>query len=126
MTGARIVDAIGGGSLVVDTERAAQVLVRYTSMESVKFSFACRLLQALAKGEDIPVPSADDWPKRWHYPCIQPIAPVLFYLYHDGFNELAAYAVRACSRPFQARTKNCWRKMGLRQARSCPTGNIGN
>ena len=64
MTGARTIDAIGGGSLVVDTERGARVLVRYTSMESVKFSFACRLLQALAKGEDIPVPSADDWPKR--------------------------------------------------------------
>ncbi|MEW9105755.1 ABC transporter ATP-binding protein [Paenibacillus sp.] len=60
----RTSDSIGGSQLIADTENGAVVLVRYTSMQNAKFAYACRLLQALIKEEELPIPSADDLPKR--------------------------------------------------------------
>ncbi|MGG4196197.1 ABC transporter ATP-binding protein [Paenibacillus jamilae] len=57
-------DAIGSSQLIADTEHGSIVLVRYTSMETVKFAFACRLIQAIIQGDELPLPSVDDMPRR--------------------------------------------------------------
>ncbi|WP_409341594.1 ABC transporter ATP-binding protein [Paenibacillus sp. MBLB4367] len=64
ITDARAVSAVGGGSLIADTGGGPVVLVRYTSALNGKIGFAAKLLQALVKGEELPVYSSLHEPKH--------------------------------------------------------------
>jgi ATP-binding cassette subfamily B protein len=72
MKDARAVSGIGGGTLIVDCDTGPTVLIRYTSSLSAVFSFAAKLLGALAKNEDIPVISEKEFP-RYCPKCKNPL-----------------------------------------------------
>lgn len=69
---ARAVGAVGGGTLLVDTVEGPVVLIRYTAALTSIFSFAAKLLSALAKEETIPVLSEKDVP-RYCSSCGNPL-----------------------------------------------------
>ncbi|PYI55129.1 ABC transporter ATP-binding protein [Paenibacillus flagellatus] len=60
---ARIVSSVGGGVLVADTDGGPVALARYTSALNGKMGFAVKMIQAVLKDEEPPVPSAKDEPK---------------------------------------------------------------
>jgi len=60
---ARAVGGIGGGTLLADTKDGPIVLARYTAALTPTFSFAAKLLGALAKQEELPVASERDFPR---------------------------------------------------------------
>jgi ATP-binding cassette subfamily B protein len=72
MKDARAVSGIGGGALIVDCDTGPIVLIRFTSSLSAVFSFAAKLLGALAKNEDIPVISEKEFP-RYCPKCKNPL-----------------------------------------------------
>jgi ATP-binding cassette subfamily B protein len=60
---ARAVGGIGGGTLLADTKDGPVVLARYTAAMTSVFSFAAKLLGALAKQEELPIASERDFPR---------------------------------------------------------------
>ncbi|MBP1990636.1 ABC transporter ATP-binding protein [Paenibacillus eucommiae] len=60
---ARAVGAIGGGSFIADTKAGPVVLARYTAALSAMFSFAAKLLAAIAKGEERPAATEKEFPR---------------------------------------------------------------
>ncbi|SEO73465.1 ABC transporter ATP-binding protein [Paenibacillus sp. OV219] len=73
LTDARAVSAVGGGTLVADTNKGPVVIARYTAASSPLFGFAAKLLGALAKGEDRPVVSEREQPRNCHS-CGNPLS----------------------------------------------------
>ncbi|WP_127579023.1 ABC transporter ATP-binding protein [Paenibacillus koleovorans] len=59
----RTVSSIGGGVLVADTEEGPVALARYTSVHNGRMGFVVKLIQAVLKEEELPVPSAKDIPR---------------------------------------------------------------
>ncbi|TLS54057.1 ABC transporter ATP-binding protein [Paenibacillus antri] len=70
---ARAVGGIGGGALLADTEGGPVVIARYTAALSPVFTFAAKLIGALAKKEELPVASERDFP-RYCPTCGNPLA----------------------------------------------------
>lgn len=70
---ARAVSGVGGGTLLADTENGPVVIARYTSALSSVFGFAAKLLTAMAKQEERPVPSEKEFP-RYCPTCRTPLA----------------------------------------------------
>jgi len=62
ITDARAVGGIGGGTLMADTEDGPVVLLRHTASLAPVFGYAAKLLAALAKGEELPVASRNEFP----------------------------------------------------------------
>lgn len=60
---ARMLSAVGGGTLVIDTEDGAVVLARFTAELNRQMSFATKTIQALIQGEELPVPTSKDMPR---------------------------------------------------------------
>ena len=60
LTGAKIVSAIGGGSLIVKREEETLVVVRYTPALTKKFVFASKVIESMIKKEALPIPSKED------------------------------------------------------------------
>lgn len=73
MKDARAVGAVGGGSLVVDSSKVPIVLVRYSAELTSIFNFAAKLLNAIAKNEELPILSERDIP-RYCPTCGNPLA----------------------------------------------------
>jgi len=63
ITGARTIDAVGGGVLVTDTASGARVLLRYTAGYSSVFNFAAKLMTALCEGKELPEEQENDFPR---------------------------------------------------------------
>lgn len=57
---ARLVSSIGGGALIVDSEEGPIVVARYTSALNGRMGFAAKLIQAVIKQEELPMPSSKD------------------------------------------------------------------
>ncbi|SDX97517.1 ABC transporter ATP-binding protein [Paenibacillus sp. CF384] len=70
---ARAVSAIGGGTLVTDTDKGPVVIARYTAAQSPVFGFAAKLLGAMAKNEERPVLSERELPRSCHS-CGNPLS----------------------------------------------------
>lgn len=60
---ARIVSSVGGGVLIADSEEGPVAIARYTSSLNGRMGFAAKLIQAVLKDEELPMPSAKDSPK---------------------------------------------------------------
>lgn len=60
---ARMLSAVGGGTLVIDTEEGAVVLARFTAELNRQMSFATKTIQALIQGEELPVLTSKDMPR---------------------------------------------------------------
>ncbi|MFD2612274.1 ABC transporter transmembrane domain-containing protein [Paenibacillus gansuensis] len=58
----RAVSGIGGGALIADTAEDPIVLLRYTASLSAVFSFAAKLITAIAKGETRPIATKKEFP----------------------------------------------------------------
>ncbi|WP_199615943.1 ABC transporter ATP-binding protein [Paenibacillus alkalitolerans] len=70
---ARAVNGVGGGTLIADTMKGPVVIVRYTAALSSVFGFAAKLLNAVAKDEERPVQSENEFP-RYCARCGNPLA----------------------------------------------------
>jgi ATP-binding cassette, subfamily B, bacterial len=64
LTGARMEQYIGGGSIIAETESDALVLARFTASSTNKFSFAVQVISHLVKGEPMPVITQKDVPRQ--------------------------------------------------------------
>lgn len=60
---ARAVGGIGGGTLIADTQDGPVVILRYTASLASVFNYAAKLIGALAKGEERPAASKNDFPR---------------------------------------------------------------
>ncbi|BBI34043.1 ABC transporter ATP-binding protein [Cohnella abietis] len=63
LLGARTIEAIGGGMLVVDTTEGGSVLLSYTANYAAAFGTAAKLITALSKGEALPDIQESDFPR---------------------------------------------------------------
>lgn len=73
VTDARAAGGVGGGSLMIDTKKGPVVAARYTAALTTMFSFAAKLIGALAKGEERPVISEKEFP-RYCPKCNNPLS----------------------------------------------------
>ncbi|MDQ0057923.1 ABC transporter ATP-binding protein [Paenibacillus harenae] len=73
VTDARTAGGVGGGSLMIDTKKGPVVAARYTAALTTLFSFAAKLIGALAKGEERPVISEKEFP-RYCPKCSNPLS----------------------------------------------------
>ncbi|MGZ9584505.1 ABC transporter ATP-binding protein [Paenibacillus marinisediminis] len=73
ITEARAVNGIGGGTLLADTKKGPVVILRYTAALTAAFSFAAKLLSAMAKQEELPAASQKEFP-RYCPNCHNPLA----------------------------------------------------
>lgn len=73
VTDARAAGGVGGGMLMIDTKKGPVVAARYTAALTTVFSFAAKLIGALAKGEERPVISEKEFP-RYCPKCNNPLS----------------------------------------------------
>jgi len=60
---ARVMDGVGGGTLLADMQGGPVVVARYTAALSSVFAFAAKLITAIAKQEERPVAGANEFPR---------------------------------------------------------------
>jgi len=70
---ARAVGGVGGGTLLADTKEGPVVIARYTAALTALFGYAAKLLGAMAKGEERPTASDNEFP-RYCPSCGNPLA----------------------------------------------------
>jgi ATP-binding cassette, subfamily B, bacterial len=73
VTDARAVGGIGGGTLLADTKKGPIVIGRYTAALSSVFGYAAKLIGAVAKDEERPTASENEFP-RYCPNCDNPLS----------------------------------------------------